>query len=93
MALLHRQDFYGATLSLVESYELGAWDRVDALAESLGIGTVDLPPMYLNALAWATEQQSSNTEVFAGGPKASGPAYSERSASAGSTRVARRPGR
>ena len=93
MALLHRQDFYGATLSLVESYELGAWDRVDALAESLGIGTVDLPPMYLNALAWATEQQSSNTEVFAGGPKASGPAYSERSGSAGSTRVARRPGR
>jgi hypothetical protein len=49
--------------------------------------------MYLKALAWATEQQSSNTEVFAGGPKASGPAYSERSASVGSTRVARRPGR
>ena len=58
VALLSRGDFYGATLSLVEAYERGEWDKVDALADSLGIGTITLPPMYLTALSWATEQSS-----------------------------------
>ena len=58
LALLSRGDFYGATLSLVEAYERGEWDKVDALADSLGIGTITLPPMYLTALSWATEQSS-----------------------------------
>jgi len=58
-ALLSRGDFYGATLSLVEAYERGEWDKVDALAESLGIGTIALPPLYLQALSWATEQRAN----------------------------------
>jgi EAL and modified HD-GYP domain-containing signal transduction protein len=58
VALLERKDYYGATLSLVESYERGEWDRVDAIATSLGVSTVDLPPLYLSALTWATQQQS-----------------------------------
>jgi EAL and modified HD-GYP domain-containing signal transduction protein len=65
LALLHRQDFYGSALSLVEAYERGAWDRVDALAGSLEIRTVDLPPMYLSALGWATEQQSPKEALVA----------------------------
>jgi len=59
VALLSRGDFYGVTLSLVEAYERGEWDKVDALADSLGLGTITLPPMYLTALSWATEQSSS----------------------------------
>lgn len=62
VALLSRGDFYGATLSLVEAYERGEWDKVDALADSLGVGTISLPPMYLAALSWATEQ-SANREA------------------------------
>src|SRR5581483_4920302 len=31
-ALLDRGDFYGAVLGLVEGYEQGWWDQVDALA-------------------------------------------------------------
>ncbi|HVX41493.1 MAG TPA: HDOD domain-containing protein [Gemmatimonadaceae bacterium] len=56
-ALLQRADFYGAVLGLVEAYEQGAWDQVDALAQNVGVSPVALPPLYLEALAWATEQQ------------------------------------
>jgi EAL and modified HD-GYP domain-containing signal transduction protein len=56
-ALLRREDFYGAVLGLVESYEQGWWDQVDALAAAVGVGPVTLAPMYLEALAWATAQQ------------------------------------
>ena len=59
LALLSRGDFYGAALSLVEAYERGEWDKVDALADSLGLGTIALPPMYLTALSWATEQRAN----------------------------------
>jgi EAL and modified HD-GYP domain-containing signal transduction protein len=59
LALLNRADFYGATLSLVEAYERGEWDKVDSVAGSLGIGTIALPPLYLSALSWATEQRTS----------------------------------
>jgi EAL and modified HD-GYP domain-containing signal transduction protein len=58
VALLSRGDFYGAALSLVEAYERGDWEKVDTFSESLGVGTVTLPPMYLTALAWATEQRA-----------------------------------
>jgi EAL and modified HD-GYP domain-containing signal transduction protein len=60
VALLSRGDFYGAVLSLVEAYERGEWSKVDALADSLGIGTISLPPMYLTALSWATEQSANS---------------------------------
>jgi c-di-GMP phosphodiesterase len=86
MALLQRQDFYGATLSLVEAYERGAWDRVDAIAESLGIGTVHLPPLYLDALGWATQQQSPGTESTPVSTKPGTGGQFERSAAVGSGR-------
>jgi len=56
-ALLERADFYGAVLGLVEAYEQGWWDQVDALAQNVGVSPVALPPMYLEALSWASEQQ------------------------------------
>ena len=93
LALLHRQDFYGATLSLVECYERGLWDRVDSIAESLSVPTVDLPAMYLTALAWATDQQSPKFDSESASARAHASSYSERNASVGSTRAARRPGR
>lgn len=55
VALLHREDFYGAVLSLVESYEHGWWDQVDALSAAVGVEPAALAPVYLTALAWATE--------------------------------------
>lgn len=61
-ALLHRQDFYGAVLGLVEAYEQGWWDQVDTLAASVGVGPVTLAPMYIEALGWATEHQSVKPE-------------------------------
>jgi EAL and modified HD-GYP domain-containing signal transduction protein len=59
LALLSRGDFYGAALSLVEAYERGEWHKVDSFADSLGIGTGSLPPMYLTALSWANEQRAN----------------------------------
>ncbi|HEY4129375.1 MAG TPA: HDOD domain-containing protein [Gemmatimonadaceae bacterium] len=60
-ALLRREDFFGAVLALVEAYERGAWEDVDALAASLGVGTVQLAPTYLEALAWANAQRASQS--------------------------------
>lgn len=60
-ALLAREDFYGAVLGLVEAYEQGWWDQVDALAASVGVGPVTLAPMYLDALSWATSQQNERS--------------------------------
>jgi len=59
----------------------------------LGIAPTDMPPMYLTALGWATEQQSPTEEPFPSSLHTKPAAYSERSASVGSTRVARRPGK
>jgi len=56
-ALLKREDFYGGALGLVEAYEQGCWDQVDSLSATVGVGAVTLAPMYLDALAWATEHQ------------------------------------
>ena len=66
-ALLHREDFYGAALGLVEAYEQGSWDQVEALSESVGVNPTSLAPLYLDALAWAAEHQRSdeNIEAFA----------------------------
>lgn len=61
-ALLAREDFYGAVLGLVEAYEQGWWDQVDALAGAVGVSPVQLAPMYIDALSWATEQQSAREE-------------------------------
>ena len=54
-ALLHRADFYGQILRLVEAYEVGSWEEVDELAPTLEIAPVALTTTYLEALAWATE--------------------------------------
>ncbi|HEY4129308.1 MAG TPA: hypothetical protein VGM50_01730, partial [Gemmatimonadaceae bacterium] len=62
MALLKREDFYGAVLGLVEAYEQGWWEQVDSLAGAVGVGPVTLAPLYLDALAWATEHRSVRVE-------------------------------
>jgi c-di-GMP-related signal transduction protein len=54
-ALLRRAEYHGGVLSLVEAYEQGWWDQVGALALSAGVAPTALAPMYLQALAWATE--------------------------------------
>lgn len=56
-ALLHRGDFYGAVLGLVEAYEQGSWDRVDLLSGEVGVGSDTLSGLYVEALNWAEEHQ------------------------------------
>ena len=73
VALLQREEYFGAVLSLVEAYERGWWDSVDALTQALGIDLVALAPSYLNALAWASEHQRQRV---AGGEQAVGAAES-----------------
>ncbi len=62
-ALLHRQDFYGEVLSLIEAYEQGWWDQVDALSEVVGVSPSVLPSLYIDALSWSTEHQRRNQET------------------------------
>lgn len=61
-ALLTREDFYGGVLGLVEAYEQGWWDQVDALADAVGVTPLALAPLYLDALAWATEHARPRDE-------------------------------
>jgi c-di-GMP-related signal transduction protein len=61
-ALLKREDFYGAVLALVEAYEQGAWDQVDAYAQGVGVSTISVAPLYLDALGWANQHQR-NTQT------------------------------
>jgi EAL and modified HD-GYP domain-containing signal transduction protein len=56
-ALLRREDFYGEVLSLIEAYEQGSWEQVDAFAAVVGVSPAALPPLYLDALTWASEHQ------------------------------------
>jgi EAL and modified HD-GYP domain-containing signal transduction protein len=62
-ALLHRGDFYGAVLGLVEAYEAGEWSRVDLLSGVVGVTPEMLPPLYLEALQWAAEHQRRNDQT------------------------------
>ena len=59
-ALLHREDFYGAVLALVEAYENGWWDEVDALAPAVGIDLPVLANAYVEAVAWAQAQRAGD---------------------------------
>src|SRR5262249_8725985 len=61
-ALLHRHDFYGEVLSLIEAYEQGWWDQWETLAALVGVTSETLPPLYLESLTWASEEQK-RTEV------------------------------
>jgi c-di-GMP-related signal transduction protein len=56
-ALLHRHEFYGAVLGLIEAYEQGAWNRVELLCGEVGVTPEALSPLYLDALTWAAEHQ------------------------------------
>jgi EAL and modified HD-GYP domain-containing signal transduction protein len=62
-ALLHRGDFYGATLALVEAYEQGDWYRVEPLSMEVGVSPDCLSTLYVEALGWAAEHQRSASGV------------------------------
>jgi len=55
-ALVGREEFYGATLALVEAYEEGAWAQVASRCEEVGIAPDVLPTLYTEALQWARAQ-------------------------------------
>jgi c-di-GMP phosphodiesterase len=55
-ALVGREDFYGATLALVEAYETGSWSEVTSRCDEVGIAADVLPALYTEALQWARAQ-------------------------------------
>jgi c-di-GMP phosphodiesterase len=57
-ALLKREGPYADCLSLVEAYEAGDWDKVTECAPRIGLATLDVPEIYLEATTWAREQVS-----------------------------------
>jgi EAL and modified HD-GYP domain-containing signal transduction protein len=57
-ALTAREDFYGATLALIESYEAGDWTGVLARCADVGIDPDALQPLYVDAIQWARGQLS-----------------------------------
>jgi EAL and modified HD-GYP domain-containing signal transduction protein len=60
-ALSSREGPYARVLGLVESYEAGAWDVVQAGATGLGVSFDVLPALYAQAVTWAREQAAEAT--------------------------------
>jgi c-di-GMP phosphodiesterase len=58
-ALTSRTGFYGAALSLVESYEAGAWATVLDQCKEFGIQAKQLRPLYTESIQWARAQLPS----------------------------------
>lgn len=54
-ALLHRTGVYGTFLDLAEACEDGHWQRLDALAQDIGLTARQVNEAHLRALAWAME--------------------------------------
>jgi len=54
-ALLHRTGVYGTFLDLAEACEDGHWQRLDALAQKIGLTARQVNESHLRALAWAME--------------------------------------
>lgn len=59
-ALLHRTDFFGVTLRLIEDYVSGRWVDIDSLAGTVGIASPALQPLYLDALQWSAALRRSD---------------------------------
>jgi EAL and modified HD-GYP domain-containing signal transduction protein len=57
-ALLHRADFFGSALRLVEAYVSGVWDEVETVSATLGISPATLQPIYLDALQWSISHRA-----------------------------------
>ncbi|MDQ8154231.1 MAG: HDOD domain-containing protein [Gemmatimonadota bacterium] len=58
-ALLHREEFYGAVLSLAEAYEEGDWATVLVQGANVGVDAAQIPVLFREALAWAKAQRTS----------------------------------
>jgi c-di-GMP phosphodiesterase len=59
-ALTNRAGFYGSALSLVESYEGGAWPAVLQHCTEIGVQSEGLRPLYTESIQWARTQLRSN---------------------------------
>ena len=55
-ALVHREGSLAVWLRLAEAYEAADWERMSALAATVGISPFDLPEIYLESLNWARER-------------------------------------
>jgi EAL and modified HD-GYP domain-containing signal transduction protein len=58
-ALLERREFFGESLSLVESYIDGNWPAVDEMSAKVGLATGKIQALHLDALSWASVQRTS----------------------------------
>lgn len=57
-ALLHRSGPLAEFLLLAEAYEAGEWESVTTAAPAIGLPTLDVPAIYLDAATWSREQVS-----------------------------------
>lgn len=55
-ALLRREGAYADVLTVVEAYECGSWEVVADLAPRVGVASVEVSDVYLDAVNWAREQ-------------------------------------
>ena len=61
-ALERREGFFGAVLSLVESYEAGRWDVVAARCAETGLAPETICARYMDGLAWARDRMGELSE-------------------------------
>ncbi len=59
-ALLERDDFYGAVLTLAEAYEEGDWATVLVGVVDAGVDAAQIPALFRESLAWAKAQRTSD---------------------------------
>ena len=55
-ALLHRAEWFGSTLALVEAWEAADWTEVLNRSAEVGVEAATLPKTYMAALEWASAQ-------------------------------------
>ena len=58
-ALLARDDFFGAVLSLAEAYEEGDWATVMVRGVDVGVEAAQVPALFRESLAWAKAQRTA----------------------------------
>lgn len=65
MALLTRSGPDGEVLALVEAYEAGRWDEMEARAAAMQVPAEELGRLYLEALPWGNEKVSEQSVPIA----------------------------
>lgn len=61
-ALVDREGVGGSILKGVEAYEAGQWEEAEEELEAVGMDTPELPNLYLESIAWASDRMTAHRE-------------------------------